>query len=184
MLGAFISVQDEYNKTNSLKIDGFMQEQLKFNQSSTQAINDLKTSMARVESHLSVREKGTLPAQPLPNPRTQFEIQDLSSFSQNTEHVQAITTLRSGKTIDKSNPVKAPKPNDPKITNKDDISNNTPHEKEPERQYKPVAPFPQRLISPKPLDKNLKILEVFKQVKINIPLLDAIKQIPSYAKFL
>ena len=98
--------------------------------------------MARVESHLSVREKGTLPAQPLPNPRTQFEIQDLSPTSQNTEHVQAITTLRSCKTIDKSNPVKAPKPNDLKIANKDDILNNTPHEKEPERQYKPIAPFP------------------------------------------
>ena len=74
MLGAFVSVQAEYNKTNSLKIDGFMQEELKFNQITTQAINDLKTSMARVESHLSAREKGTLPAQPLPNPRTQFEI--------------------------------------------------------------------------------------------------------------
>ena len=106
-----------------------------------------------------------------------------SSSSQHTEHVQAITTLRSGKIIDKSNLVKAPKPKDPEFS-KEDSSNKTPQEKEPERQYKPVAPFPQRLISPKPLDKNLEILEVFKQVKINIPLLDAIKQIPSYAKFL
>src|SRR4029450_10224258 len=29
-----------------------------------------------------------------------------------------------------------------------------------------------------------EMIEVFKQVKINLPLLDAIKQIPSYAKFL
>ena len=29
-----------------------------------------------------------------------------------------------------------------------------------------------------------EILDTFKEVKINIPLLDAIKQIPSYAKFL
>jgi len=29
-----------------------------------------------------------------------------------------------------------------------------------------------------------KILEIFKQVKVNIPLLDAIAQVPSYAKFL
>ena len=29
-----------------------------------------------------------------------------------------------------------------------------------------------------------KILEIFKQVKVNIPLLDAIQQVPSYAKFL
>ena len=33
-------------------------------------------------------------------------------------------------------------------------------------------------------DKTLKILEVLKQVKINIPLLDMIKQLPAYAKFL
>ncbi|RVW82392.1 Retrovirus-related Pol polyprotein from transposon 17.6 [Vitis vinifera] len=33
-------------------------------------------------------------------------------------------------------------------------------------------------------DKTLEILEVLKQVKINIPLLDMIKQVPAYAKFL
>ncbi|RVW85026.1 Retrovirus-related Pol polyprotein from transposon 17.6 [Vitis vinifera] len=33
-------------------------------------------------------------------------------------------------------------------------------------------------------DKTLEILEVLKQVKINIPLLDMIKQVPVYAKFL
>jgi len=29
-----------------------------------------------------------------------------------------------------------------------------------------------------------KIIEIFNQVKINVPLLDAIEQVPSYAKFL
>ncbi|RVW66621.1 hypothetical protein CK203_065442 [Vitis vinifera] len=33
-------------------------------------------------------------------------------------------------------------------------------------------------------DKTLEILKVLKQVKINIPLLDMIKQVPTYAKFL
>ena len=33
------------------------------------------------------------------------------------------------------------------------------------------------------MNQNFEILEVFKQVKVNIPLLDAIKQIPSHAKF-
>ena len=46
------------------------------------------------------------------------------------------------------------------------------------------APFPQRLQPSQKMVQNLDILEVFKQVKINIPLLDAIKQIPSFAKFL
>lgn len=48
------------------------------------------------------------------------------------------------------------------------------------------APFPQRLV---PLHKKKKkhhadIIEIFKQVRINIPLLNIIQQIPTYAKFL
>ena len=40
------------------------------------------------------------------------------------------------------------------------------------------------MIPPQKVNRNFEILEVLKQVKVNIPLLDAIKQIPSYAKFL
>ena len=40
------------------------------------------------------------------------------------------------------------------------------------------------LISPQKVNQNFEILKLLKQVKVNIPLLDAIKQIPSYAKFL
>ncbi|XP_058202938.1 uncharacterized protein LOC131317400 [Rhododendron vialii] len=54
--------------------------------------------------------------------------------------------------------------------------------------YVPKAPFPQCLNAPSPFPKKgaamEDILEVFKQVKVNIPLLDAIKQVPTYAKFL
>lgn len=46
------------------------------------------------------------------------------------------------------------------------------------------TPFPQRLQHPKKMVQNLDILEIFMQVKINIPLFDVIKQILSYAKFL
>ena len=45
------------------------------------------------------------------------------------------------------------------------------------------APYPHRLRIPKKLNNRAEIYELFKQVKVNIPLLDAIKQIPSYAKF-
>jgi len=49
----------------------------------------------------------------------------------------------------------------------------------------PRAPFPQRLGSKKKHTAQMeKILDMFKQVKINIPLLDAIQQVPAYAKFL
>ena len=40
------------------------------------------------------------------------------------------------------------------------------------------------MIPPQKANQNFEIFEVLKQVKVNIPLLDAIKQISSYAKFL
>ena len=48
----------------------------------------------------------------------------------------------------------------------------------------PPAPYPHRLRTPKKVNNNSEIYELFKQVKLNIPLLDCIKQIPSYVKFL
>ena len=45
-------------------------------------------------------------------------------------------------------------------------------------------PFPQALRSKKKASQQTGILEVLRQVKVNIPLLDIIKQVPAYAKFL
>ncbi|XP_027077094.1 uncharacterized protein [Coffea arabica] len=45
-------------------------------------------------------------------------------------------------------------------------------------------PFPNRLEKPRKQDKKKEIPQVFRKVEINIPLLDAIKQVPKYAKFL
>ena len=45
-------------------------------------------------------------------------------------------------------------------------------------------PFPTTHKKQRVGDKTLEILEMLKQVKINIPLLDMIKQVPGYAKFL
>ena len=56
--------------------------------------------------------------------------------------------------------------------------------KDPPTSFVPKVPYPKRLQAPKKGGKFKDILEVFKQVQINIPFLDAIQQIPSYAKFL
>ena len=58
---------------------------------------------------------------------------------------------------------------------------------EPEKDkvsHVPPAPYPHKLRAPKKVNNHSEIYELFKQVKLNIPLLDVIKQIPSYAKFL
>lgn len=52
------------------------------------------------------------------------------------------------------------------------------------RTFVPKAPFPHRLKDNRKGTQFEEILEVVKQVQINIPLLDAIKQVPSSAKFL
>ena len=45
-------------------------------------------------------------------------------------------------------------------------------------------PFPQALRGKKKIPYQAEIWEVLRQVKVNIPLLDMIKQVPTYAKFL
>jgi hypothetical protein len=110
------------------------------------------------------------------------------------EQVQAITTLRSGRLVD--NHVKEKKEEQleaPQTMHRDkgkQVSIETSASSAPtsEIPYEPKAPFPERLKAPSHFgrqgEKIQDMMETFKQVKINIPLLDAINQIPAYAKFL
>lgn len=50
--------------------------------------------------------------------------------------------------------------------------------------YEPPIPFPRRLKKQKLEQQYKKFLEVFKKLHINIPLADALFQMPSYVKFL
>jgi hypothetical protein len=50
--------------------------------------------------------------------------------------------------------------------------------------YTPKPPFPSRLAELKEEEQGKEILDTFKKVQVNIPLLDAVKQIPKYEKFL
>ena len=92
-------------------------------------------------------------------------------------------TLRKRKEVDKKVEMPVTKENQivPVI-----VEDSSPEEKEETnpQEYAPKAPFPQRLAKGKKGKSTDEILEIFKQVSVNIPLLDAIKQVPSYAKFL
>ena len=54
----------------------------------------------------------------------------------------------------------------------------------PLSNYKPVPPFPQALAESRKDEKNKDLYETFRRCEVNIPLLDAFKQVPRYAKFL
>jgi hypothetical protein len=76
------------------------------------------------------------------------------------------------------------KESDNKEERGDEPSTVTPIVNDPPRSFVPKASYPERLKAPKKNALFAEILEVFKQVQINIPFLDAIQQVPSYAKFL
>ncbi|XP_070007948.1 uncharacterized protein [Nicotiana sylvestris] len=46
------------------------------------------------------------------------------------------------------------------------------------------APFPQRLVKPKKEDQYRKFMEMLRQIQLNIPLMDALREMPGYAKMM
>ncbi|XP_050888926.1 uncharacterized protein LOC127094100 [Lathyrus oleraceus] len=127
---------------------------------------------------------GKFPGQPQPNPRGKANI----------------VTLRSGNTYDK--PVKtalsepeASKKNVVSIDEVEEVERQKDHEvkdkgedKEkvyvPPSPYKPPIPYPQRLKQAKIDNQYKKFIKVIENLHVEIPLTEAITQIPSYAKFL
>ena len=125
---------------------------------------------------------------------------------QNPKNVSAIT-LRSDKQIEVPPPVAAPAPEPVKLHStpekEDELAaqkrklpdhegaNKNFHAGGPSSSSSDLQqpliplPFPPRAIPNKKMEEvDKEILETFRKVEVNIPLLDAIKQIPRYAKFL
>ena len=152
-------------------------------------ITKLTSSMGNFQ-----QEKGKLSSQTIKNPQCQNSVGVSSPSDVTFEHYKVVTTLRSGKTIDKTI---QPKETTKDVQNeplRDDEVSDKPHvprtnvvDVEPKKDktsHVPPAPYPHRLRAPKKVNNHSEIYELFKQVKVNIPLLDVIKKIPSYAKFL
>ncbi|KAK9901741.1 hypothetical protein M0R45_002013 [Rubus argutus] len=151
-------------------------------------IAELKKQMDQVVGFMSkIHENGKLPSATIPNPKGKFEN-------------ASIVTTRSGKVLEdkplkpkKKNPApiileKDPatskgeegfaSPNENKGTNPNLVSLVSPN------IVPSSLPFPSRFDKSKKTESDQAILETFKKVQINLPLLEAIKQIPQYAKFL
>ena len=94
------------------------------------------------------------------------------------DEVKAIITLRSGRQVDQ--PV--PKPIEETKEEKEEEPEHIVIKEDSMKKNRP-PPFPQALKGKKKASNQTEILEVLRQVKVNIPLLDMIKQVPTYAKF-
>ena len=136
-----------------------------------QKIDNLQYSINKINNLLEVQERGRFPSQTLPNPKGVHEVG--SSSNSRMDEVKAIITVRSGREIEKPEPCKE-KEAEPErvIISEDSMKHCMP------------PPFPQALRSKKKASQQASILEVLRQVKVNIPFLDIIKQVPAYAKFL
>ena len=95
------------------------------------------------------------------------------------DEVKAIITLRSGKEVDQPMPKHVEESRQGEELQSEHILL-----KEDSMKYRIPPPFPQALRGKKKASQQAGILEVLRQVKVNIPLLDIIKQVPAYAKFL
>ena len=104
-----------------------------------------------------------------------------SSGSQHMDQVKSVTTLRSGKVIEK--PTLEPCEKDDESISECKERVESEHCKE-KTDSLPALSFPHAMTKQRKVNHNFEIFKTFKQLRINIPLLDDIKQVPSYAKFL
>ncbi|RVW95570.1 Retrovirus-related Pol polyprotein from transposon 17.6 [Vitis vinifera] len=121
-----------------------------------QKFDNIQYSISRLTNLNTLQEKGRFPFQPHQNPKGVHEVGSQEGESSQMKDVKALITLRSEKELLKEEMLK-------KSTS---------------------PPFPQALHGKKGVRNAVEILEVLRQVKVNIPLLDMIKQVPTYAKFL
>nr|CAN82426.1 hypothetical protein VITISV_043782 [Vitis vinifera] len=170
-----------------------------------QKIDNLQYSISRLTGLNIVQEKGRFPSQPHQNPKGIHEVEAHKGESSHVRDVKAMITLRSGKEVE----LPTPKPHDETESEKEtekreeikgkkkgssgrkedhDSTVNEDPEKivingDVMKKHMP-PPFPQALHRKKGINNALEILEVLRQVKVNIPLLDMIKQVSNYEKFL
>ena len=183
VLGNFVEEQKTINaqiNQRKEKVESSMDKRIQgLHKSLNQKIDTMQSSISGLNNQPQVLEKGRFPSQTLPNPRGVHELSFRSEPAKRMDEVQAIITLRSGKEIEQpmSKPAGKTREHEEEELEHIFIKDDSMKESMP-------PPFPQAPRSKKKASKQEGILEVLRQVKVNIPLLDMIKQVPTYAKFL
>ena len=145
----------------------------------SQKYDNLQYSISRLSNKKQVQEKGKFPSQTQPNPRGLHEVSSSSEPNSRMDEVKVIITLRSGKELKQPAPEAVKKGQEAEETEpEEEVIKQTA-----EKNSTP-PPFPQAQKAKKKAINQAEMLEVLRQVKVNIPLVDMIKQVPTYAKFL
>ncbi|XP_068666492.1 uncharacterized protein [Aristolochia californica] len=139
-----------------------------------QSLDNQMGQMATAISQLEAQRFEKLPSQTVENPR---------------ENASAII-LRNGKEVEipvKATPVSLEQEKEKNVVANMNVPNDddVPKRKFPPlSDYKTVPPVPQSLTESRKDEQNKDLYETFCRCEVNIPLLDAIKQVPRYAEFL
>ncbi|CAN6720970.1 unnamed protein product [Malus baccata var. baccata] len=152
-------------------------------QNQAKEVNELKKQMGQMAEFLGqFRENGKLPSTTVVNPKGGFE------------SAKAIT-LRSGKEVKNKEDEKiqleeeehiyptarvaSPMPQPPRPSHPTTSGNVVPNVVNSNTNL-PNVPFPRRFAQSKKEESEKDILDTFRKVQVNIPLLDAIKQVPRF----
>ncbi|RVW45773.1 Gag-Pol polyprotein [Vitis vinifera] len=207
VVGDFVGKQEATNARVDQRIDrveSMLNKRMDGMQNDmNQKFDNIQYSISRLTNLNTLQEKGRFPSQPHQNPKGVHEVESQEGESSQVKDVKALITLRSGKKIEQPTPkphvekeeeIKKGKEMEDKESeiseekkDSDSTMNAIPEKellKEEMLKKSTSPPFPQALHGKKGIRNAAEILEVLRQVKVNIPLLDMIKQVPTYAKFL
>ena len=170
MIGTFIEEQKVLNIQTNQKIEVV-------ESSLNRKLDNMHSEISRLSNQqLQDSEKGKVPSQ---SQKGVHEIGSTNDPNVRINEVKVVVTLRSGKELRpavpapaKSTPTVADPPQEEQSTNRENVKTSVP------------PPFPQALRKKKNSVNQKEMLEVLRQVKVNIPLLNMIKKVPTYAKFL
>ncbi|XP_047149693.1 uncharacterized protein LOC124821794 [Vigna umbellata] len=178
----YVPPQRRQQSEPEMSMQDFMKTILEQNSEIKKSIVELTQRVEKLEA----KESNKLPAQTVINPQNLSAIiLRMGKQVEGPEGAQEDEDKeKEGAQIDDNRGSSEPSPET--TTDKSRLVPSNSSSKTSSSSYSPPPPYPNRL---KPRNKKMEeldqeILNIFKKVEINIPLLDVVKQIPKYVKFL
>ncbi|CAN6576835.1 unnamed protein product [Malus baccata var. baccata] len=181
------------------KLSNGQEDQAKAMQNQDKRVDQLEKQIGQIAEFVGkFRDPGQLPSSTIPNPKGGFESAKAILLRSGKEIGAGSTPSQTGPKSDvnvlieeeeSSMPTAKVVPPLPQIPKAPNLSNSANKGKNVSNSvhtnvFPSNVPFPSRFMQTKKEEAEKDILETFRKVQVNIPLLDAIKQVPRYAKFL
>ncbi|KAM2479423.1 hypothetical protein PS1_003162 [Malus domestica] len=180
------------------KLSNGQEDQAKAMQIQDKRVDQLEKQIGQIAEFVGqFREQGKLPSSTIANPKGGFETANAimlrsgkevgagssSKTGHNEDEILQMEEEESKQPTARVVPPLPQAPNAPKPVNLSNKGKNVLNSS-PTNVFPLNVPFPSRFLQSKNEEEEKDVLETFRKVHVNIPLLDAIKQIPKYAKCL